>query len=522
MKKIQALVVVLTFTIMCFSGCLENNSKNKTNNAPEAYILMPSQASTVTAGEPFQIDGSSSIDPDGDDLEYMWTLSGLGSPIDLSTKVADTVTISTPGKDLILTLKVRDTQGLTGEDFIVINAEPGNRPPKATITSPSNGGAYSRGNVITFNGMASSDPDNDVLSYSWELGEDGGPSYTADQSEKFVMELDEGQWSITLTVEDPDGETNSVTHSFSVTDLPPIASITSNSNSAFTGENIEFSGEKSYDPEGTALAFLWDFGDNKTASLRAPEHNWNEPGTYVVTLTVEDGAEQKGTATKTIEIKSLGPSAVFTFKDDGSSVEKIRANTNITLDGSESTAPEGEIKEYRWNFGNGNETTNESTVEHSWPSGGYYDVTLVVVDGNDETGEITKILQVVPEDYSDEGQDGTVVLQNSNNNDYNMSIEIFVKTFKIEFTDISCSGIGGDIDYIISVQDSKDNEIGTDTGPHNVACGGDNSDSWTQTFYVEDNPLELGNYNVNISFTNNGLVATNISWNYFFEIIYDF
>ena len=206
-----------------------------------------------------------STDPeDGTDLNYMWTLSGLGSPIDVSTKVTDTITIDNPGKDLILSLRVMDSKGLSGEDFVVINVEP-ETDSVATITSPSNGGAYSEGNEISFNGMASSDPDNDVLSYSWELGEVGGPTYTASREGMFEIELGEGKYSVTLTVEDPDGESSSTTHSFTVTNLPPIAKFSSDATSVFVGDVIEFSGEESYDPEGDTLDFLWDFGDNKTS-----------------------------------------------------------------------------------------------------------------------------------------------------------------------------------------------------------------------------------------------------------------
>ena len=93
---------------------------------------------------------------------------------------------------------------------VVISVEPGNRPPTATITTPSNGGAYSEGKEVTFNGMASSDPDNDILSYNWDLGEVGGPTYTASKQSKFEMELDEGDYSVTLTVEDSDGDRKSV------------------------------------------------------------------------------------------------------------------------------------------------------------------------------------------------------------------------------------------------------------------------------------------------------------------------
>jgi PKD repeat protein len=332
------------------------------------------------------------------------------------------------------------------------------------------------------------------------------------------MELDEGDYSVTLTVEDPDGESSSVTHSFSVTNLPPVASIKADTASVFTGESIQFSGEDSYDPEGEALDYLWDFGDNQTSSLKSPQHSWGMAGTYNVKLTVEDGNGQEGSSTKSVEIKSLGPTAEFVFKDGGSEVEKVRANSNITLDASDSRGPDGEIKEYKWDFGDGIERTeNESSTEYSWSAGGYYNVTLVVVDENDETGEITKILQVVPEDYSDEGQDGTLVIQNSDEN-YNLNVEIFVSSIEVEFNEIGCVGIGGQLDYTISVQDSAGSEIGSNEG--NVGCGGETA-SWGATFFNSEAKLELGEYEVTIAFINNG-TPVQANWDYRFAIVYEF
>jgi PKD repeat protein len=518
MQRIQALAAAFAVVMVCFGGCLDDSEDGETNHAPEALILMPRQASVMEAEKPFQIDGSASTDPDGDELQYMWTLSGLGSPIDLSTKMSDLVTIDTPGNDLVLTLMVKDPGGLTSQDIVVISVEPGNRPPTSTITTPSNGGAYSEGKEVTFNGMASSDPDNDILSYNWDLGEAGGPTYTASKQSKFEMELDEGDYCVSLTVEDPDGESSSVTHSFSVTNLPPVASIKADTASVFTGESIQFSGEDSYDPEGEALDYLWDFGDNQTSSLKSPQHSWGMAGTYNVKLTVEDGNGQEGSSTKSVEIKSLGPTAEFVFKDGGSEVEKVRANSNITLDASDSRGPDGEIKEYKWDFGDGIERTeNESSTEYSWSAGGYYNVTLVVVDENDETGEITKILQVVPEDYSDEGQDGTLVIQNSDEN-YNLNVEIFVSSIEVEFNEIGCVGIGGQLDYTISVQDSAGSEIGSNEG--NVGCGGETA-SWGATFFNSEAKLELGEYEVTIAFINNG-TPVQANWDYRFAIVYEF
>lgn len=518
MRKLQALAIAFTFVAMCFSGCLGNEDDKQKNRAPEALILMPRQAYVAEAGKAFQIDGSASTDPDGDDLEYMWTLSGLGSPIDLSTKMSDFVTVNDPGNDLVLTLLVRDSGGLTDQDIVVINVEPGNRPPVAKIVTPSNGGSYSEGMEVTFDALASSDPDNDILSYNWDLGEAGGPTYTASKQSKFNLDLDEGDYSVTLTVEDPDGETNSVTHSFTVTNLPPVAIIDSDKTSVFTETAIQFSGEESYDPEGDALDYLWNFGDNQTSSLKSPQHSWGQAGRYTVTLTVEDGDGQEGMTSKTVEIKSLGPSADFVFKDGGSEVEKVRAGANITLDASDSSSPDGEIKEYRWDLGDGNSgTTNDSTIEYSWSSGGYYNVSLIVVDENDKTGEITEILQVVPEDYIDEGEGNELVDGVEDTETYEMEIEIFVETIEIEFTDINCVGFGGQLDYNIAVQDSDGNTIGEGSG--NIACGGEGS-SWTQTFTTDDE-LSLGDYQTAITFTNGG-TPVQANWNYRFAIIYEF
>ena len=513
MEKIQNIFIAIALVAVCFSGCLGNDDNSDKNTAPEALIMMPRQADIVEAGKPFTIDGSASNDADDDDLQYKWTLSGLGSPIDLSNKVSDTVIVNTAGKDLVLTLLVQDSKGLTGQDIVVITVEPGNRPPTATITTPSNGGAYSEGNEITFNGLASNDPDNDFLTYTWDLSEADGPSYTASKQSKFSLELSEGQYSISLTVEDPDGESSTATHSFTVTNLPPVAKITSDVNSLFVGEKIQLSGEDSYDPEGGALDFLWNFGDNKTSSLKSPEYSWNSPGTFTVSLTVEDGEGQETTSTKDIEVKSLGPVASFAF----SSGEKTRSNNNVTLDGSESSALGAPIKEYKWNFGNGDElTTNESNTEYSWNLGGFYNVTLTVVDEDGETGEITKILQVVPEDYSDEGQGNEIVDGNEDIVSYSLPVEIFVSSLEVEFTDIGCVGLGGALNYAITLQDSEGEQIAEGSG--SVACG--ETSSWNQIISADDE-ISLGDYQVSIELTNGGTPVQS-NWNYRFEIIYNF
>ena len=67
-------------------------------------------------------------------------------------------------------------------------------------------------------------------------------------------------------------------------------------------ENIGGFCNESYDPEGDALDYLWNFGDEQTSSLNSPAHSWEEAGTYTVTLTVEDSSGKVGTVNITIEV----------------------------------------------------------------------------------------------------------------------------------------------------------------------------------------------------------------------------
>ena len=142
---------------------------------------------------------------------------------------------------------------------------------------------------------------------------------------------------------------------------------------------------------------------------------------------------------------------------------------------------------------------------------------MTVTDENDEIGEIVKILQVVPEDYSDEGQDGSLVAQDGGQN-YNFNVEIFVSSIEVEFTEISCIGVGGALDYTLTITDFDGDEVGSSNG--NIACGGDAA-SWNLAINSEDNPIELGDYQANIAFTNSG-TPVQASWNYRFAVIYEF
>ena len=80
---------------------------------------------------------------------------------------------------------------------------------------------------------------------------------------------------------------------------PPVARITT---ASCTGVTCSFDGGQSSDPDGTVVAYSWDFGDGSPlGSGPTPTHKYAAPGgNFTVTLTVTDNQGATGTTTASV------------------------------------------------------------------------------------------------------------------------------------------------------------------------------------------------------------------------------
>jgi PKD repeat protein len=240
---------------------------------------------------------------------------------------------------------------------------------------------------IYFDASDSYDPDGTIVSYEWDFG-DGTTATGITASHAYA---ENGSYTVTLTVEDNDGATDSASDTKTVVNKPPVASFTESAHTVDTDETIYFDASDSYDLDGTIVSYSWDFGDGNTATGVEAEHAYENDGAYTVTLTVtdDDGATDTATATKTVLSKApVPPVALFT-----ENATVVKTDEAIHFNASDSYDLDGTIVSYVWDFGDGTIATGVE-VDHAYTEVGDYTVTLTVTDNDGATDSATDMITV--------------------------------------------------------------------------------------------------------------------------------
>jgi PKD repeat protein len=241
------------------------------------------------------------------------------------------------------------------------------------------------GEPINFNAANSFDPDGYIVDYFWDFG-DGSNATGVVVNHAYV---ENGIYTVTLTVTDNENKTGSATTTITVLNRLSIPSFTESAETVYTGEVIFFDASGSYDPDGSIVSYQWNFGDGTNAAGITANHSYADDGIYAVRLTVtdDDGATASTTAVKTV-LNRL-PVASFT-----ESAETINIGETITFNASESYDSDGYIVDYFWDFGEGSNATGV-VVSHAYSYNGTYTVTLTVTDDDGATASTTAIMTVL-------------------------------------------------------------------------------------------------------------------------------
>ena len=156
-------------------------------------------------------------------------------------------------------------------------------------------------------------------------------------------------------------------------DGPVTAKITYSASSGDAPLQVAVAGTDSVSKNAGALTYAWDFGDAITATGESAYHTYQNPGRYLLTLTVTDSTGATGT--DVLEVRVRGGGAVAVIAADVTSGPK---SLTVHFDGSQSTATDDTVHDYYWDFDDG-ATSRDKAPTHTFTAEGDFNVTLKVV-----------------------------------------------------------------------------------------------------------------------------------------------
>jgi hypothetical protein len=368
------------------------------NVAPTAN---PGPSQNVVVGAVVSMDGSASKDSDGGSLTFKWTLIGrpIGSAASLTnpTYPNPKFTADLAG-NYVVSLVVRDGKADSTVATVSVTATVANAAPVANAGVNQNVVIAS---TVTLDGTASTDANNDSLSYKWVLQSKPATSsatLAAATSAKPSFKADvAGTYVATLVVSDgkANSELTAVSILASATNLAPVAKPGVNQ-SVVTGTKVSVDASASSDPNGDSITYRWSLlfkPAGSTATLSSATNasatfTADLAGTYLVGLTVNDGKVDSPVVVLTVTAAKLNAVPVA----NAGTNQNVTATSLTTLDGTASTDADLDGLSYTWSLISKPSSSNAALSSTTSPKptftpdvAGTYVASLVVSDGKDRS-----------------------------------------------------------------------------------------------------------------------------------------
>lgn len=154
----------------------------------------------------------------------------------------------------------------------------------------------------TFDASASSSPSGPIVGYAWDFG-DGGIGSGASVTHIYARK---GAYEVALTVRDAMGATATSARTIEALNRAPVARFVPSVSIADVDEPITFDASGSYDPDGDAVQYVWDFGDGTSAAGKVVQHAFRgacdsgDRPTITLLVTDEEGAADSVTRQITV------------------------------------------------------------------------------------------------------------------------------------------------------------------------------------------------------------------------------
>ncbi len=302
---------------------------------------------TVTTGTTVVLDGSGSIDPDGDPLTYLWQLrsvpAGSAATLSNSTVVHPTFLVNERGVYEV-GLIVNDGQVDSAPDLVQIFTV--NSPP---IADAGLDRTVFVNETIMLDGAGSSDADDDPLSFRWAFQSmpAGSAATLSDPTAVNPTFLVDRLGAYVLALVVNDGQVNSAPDRVTLTtqNRSPVANAGPDQ-TVTAGVWVQLDGSASVNPEGTEVSYSWSLTTRPPGSVATlsnpsgvdPTFVADLPGLFVAELTVNDGeltsspdAVAVAAEAPVVNVAATDPDAAEAGPDPGSLTFSRTGDTSFAL-----------------------------------------------------------------------------------------------------------------------------------------------------------------------------------------------
>jgi len=268
------------------------------------------------------------------------------------------------------------------------------------------------GDVVSFSGDFTDPGSSDTHTFVWDF--DDGTS--SDQQNPTHTYCDNGIYTVTLTVTDDDGGTDSDEVIITVLNVAPVADAGDDSN---TDEyaSISLFGSATDVGDCDTFTYHWDFDDGTSSDQQNPTHVYGDNGIYTVTLTVTDDDGAFDTDTVLITVGNVDPLFVseidllWPYPGNEGYILPIVHELTFTIDAYDQGSDD---IIFLWNWGDGstethiyynngatadpvispdiNPITSSDLATHTYSEAGEYLVTLTITD--DDGGTVSDFIIV--------------------------------------------------------------------------------------------------------------------------------
>lgn len=281
------------------------------------------------------------------------------------------------------------TRGIVPREYLYTMIP--NQPPVAQADGPYAG---LEGSPVTLDASGSSDPDNNIVEYAWDL-DNNGIYETIGVSPQVTFD-DNGAFQVGLRVTDAYGESSTDVAEIVIANVPPV--ITAMNVPATVSVGSPFAVQADFNDPGLQDTFTatWDWGNGQvsegTISDRSVTGAYAYPvaGTFTITLTIID--KDGGQGSRGVSIDVVQPGLIADAGPDRAAAE----GEVIILDASGSSDPTGGALTFAWDFDNDGLYDDASgvTPSVSFPDDGVYLVGLLVTSSTGASAADTALVTV--------------------------------------------------------------------------------------------------------------------------------